>query len=412
MLACAWLAAACSADPTAPSGPAAPEQALPRDAGLPGDDAGADPPEPSIIHVVAEGQTLWDIARAYDLRVVDLLNANGMNDDESRRLGVGRGLVIPGATEAIEVPGSPGSPQTEDAAAPTPQTGNGIRHRLAHGETIWDMARLFGVSMAELMAANGLTGEAASSLREGAEIFVPGVERDIEGGIGRRPQARLTAAQRRAAARAERLGLGTRKAASMLMTGTVEESWIRAAGGRSGRMPGRLKWPVTKGWFVRGFGSGKSGYHLAVDIAGEIGWNVRASAAGIVGYAGDGVKGYGNMVMVVHQGGWVTMYAHNSVNFVVAGQAVRRGEILAELGSTGISKGPHVHFEFIYKGQNCDPAVLFSPGIRHRDGHLTPIKYASWTVPSARPKWVTCGKRRSYPHGAEPGAESSEPSGE
>ncbi|MEZ4287710.1 MAG: M23 family metallopeptidase [Polyangiales bacterium] len=77
---------------------------------------------------------------------------------------------------------------------------------------------------------------------------------------------------------------------------------------------------------------------------GKIGWNVRAAAPGIVGYAGDGIRGYGNTVLVIHPGGWVTMYAHNSVNFVVAGQRVDKGSILAEVGSTGISRGPHVHF--------------------------------------------------------------------
>ena len=87
------------------------------------------------------------------------------------------------------------------------------------------------------------------------------------------------------------------------------------------------------------------------DVPG--GGNVRAAAPGIVAYAGNELKGYGNVVMVVHPDGFVTMYAHNSVNFVSAGERVKRGGILAEVGSTGISRGPHVHFEFIHAGQNC-----------------------------------------------------------
>ncbi|MEZ4338287.1 MAG: M23 family metallopeptidase, partial [Sandaracinaceae bacterium] len=145
------------------------------------------------------------------------------------------------------------------------------------------------------------------------------------------------------------------------------------------------------------FGSGAGAYHLAVDIMGRIGWNVRAAASGIVAYSGDGVPGYGNMVLVVHPGGWVTMYAHNSANSVVAGETVPQGGILAEVGSTGISRGPHVHFELMHDGQNCDPAPLFRPGVRHRDGHLSPISRVEWTRPNDRPGPVTCYRRRRHP---------------
>src|SRR5690606_20255741 len=121
------------------------------------------------------------------------------------------------------------------------------------------------------------------------------------------------------------------------------------------------------------------------------------AAPGIVGYAGNEVPGFGNIVLLIHPGGWVTMYAHNSANAVVAGEVVPRGGIIGEVGSTGISRGPHVHFEFIYDGKNCDPAVLFTPGIRHRDGHLTPLARANWSRPDARPERVQCARRRRHP---------------
>ena len=180
------------------------------------------------------------------------------------------------------------------------------------------------------------------------------------------------------------------------MQGQPETRWVRAARGRSNRTPGTLRWPVTNGRFVRGYGSGEAGYHLAVDIAGDMGWNVRAAAAGIVGYSGDGVPGYGNLVLVVHGGGWVTMYAHNSVNFVVAGEQVPAGAVLAELGSTGISRGPHVHFEFMVDGKNCDPARLFRPGVRHAS-RLARIPQATWSDPDEIPEGVSCARRRRHP---------------
>jgi murein DD-endopeptidase MepM/ murein hydrolase activator NlpD len=154
--------------------------------------------------------------------------------------------------------------------------------------------------------------------------------------------------------RAKRIGLGNRKAASMLLTGVVAPEWMAEAE-RGPKGTGQLTWPVKDGWFGRGYGSGESGYHLAVDIEGERGSDVMAAAPGVVGYVGNELRGYGNVVLVVHPGGWVTLYGHNQEILVRAGERVEQGQVLAELGSTGRSMGPHVHFELIYQGRNCDP---------------------------------------------------------
>jgi murein DD-endopeptidase MepM/ murein hydrolase activator NlpD len=339
-------------------------------------------------HRMADGETLWDVARLYEVSLAELQERNELDDDAVRLLRPGQAIVIPGATERDV------ARATENRDRGEAQTSRGFRHTVADGETIWDLAGAFGVTTGEIMAANGLDEARVRNLRPGARLWIPGVERDAGGRIRRR----LTGRQRRALRRAERLGLGTRQVASALLHGRVERRWIRAATrGRRNRLPGSLRWPVTNGWFVRGYGSGEGGYHLAVDIMGEIGWNVRAAAPGIVAYAGDEVPGYGNMVLLVHPGGWVTMYAHNSANSVVAGQRVPRGAILGEVGSTGISRGPHVHFEFIYDRRNCDPAVLFRPGIRHRDGHLSPIPRATWRDPDEPPERMRCHRRRRHP---------------
>jgi murein DD-endopeptidase MepM/ murein hydrolase activator NlpD len=207
---------------------------------------------------------------------------------------------------------------------------------------------------------------------------------------------------RRAAALAERLGLGTKAAANALFRGQPEARWVNAAGGGRDKLPGTLRWPVAKGWFVRGFGSSSDGHHLAIDIGGKTGANVRAAADGIVGYAGDGVSGFGNLVILVHSGGMLTFYGHNSKLAVVAGQRVRRGDVIAEVGSTGISRGPHVHFEMAYGGELCDPLPLFRPGVRRHDGRPMPIEKAVWRWPSKRPSAVTCRGRRPYTGEASP----------
>jgi murein DD-endopeptidase MepM/ murein hydrolase activator NlpD len=199
-----------------------------------------------------------------------------------------------------------------------------------------------------------------------------------------------------ARARAERLGLGTLRAAGRLLAGKPEESWVRAAGGGNS-LPGTLRFPVAKGWFVRGFGSGEGGYHQAMDIGGEVGWNVRAAAPGLVAYSDDGVDGYGNLVLIVHPGGWVTSYAHNQKNSVVAGQKVSQGDVIAELGSTGRSKGPHVHFELLHDGENCDPAPLLRPFVRHKNGKSVHVSRAVWKQARKRPRAVACHPRKHHP---------------
>ncbi len=210
----------------------------------------------------------------------------------------------------------------------------------------------------------------------------------------KKPKAPSPAAQR-----AARLGLGTRRAAGELLAGRVSDRWLRSTGGA--KPPKILRFPVARGWFVRGFGSGAGGYHQAMDIGGKLGSNVRAAASGLVGYAGDELSGYGNLVILIHTGGFVTAYAHNAKNLVEAGQRVERGQVIAELGSTGRSKGPHVHFELLHGGKNCDPAGLFRPGVRRRDGSTMPIPRVTWPNPKRKPKAIACHPRKHHPGRAQ-----------
>lgn len=204
--------------------------------------------------------------------------------------------------------------------------------------------------------------------------------------------------------RAERLGLGLFKTAAKLLQGRPEEAWVSAVGAEG--WAGTLRFPVPGGYVTRGFGSGKSGYHQAIDVAGEVGSKVRAAAGGLVGYAGNQVSGYGNLVILIHPGGFVTMYAHNRKNLVLAGQRVRRNAVIAELGSTGRSMGPHVHFELLWNGQNCDPAPLFRPaGLRKNGAPFAPVQSA-WKQPHKKPKALRCGVRKHHPdYVRKPGAQ-------
>jgi murein DD-endopeptidase MepM/ murein hydrolase activator NlpD len=163
--------------------------------------------------------------------------------------------------------------------------------------------------------------------------------------------------------RAEELGLGTRECASRLLHGRPDETWTRAARGRA---PDRLLWPIDEGRWVRGFGFVRTTrpdlIHRGVDISAPVGTVVRAAADGIVAYSDNGIRGYGNLVMIVHRNGWMTLYAHNARTTVQPGYRVRRGERIALVGTTGITHGPHVHFELWQNGHAVDPSALFDGG--------------------------------------------------
>lgn len=119
--------------------------------------------------------------------------------------------------------------------------------------------------------------------------------------------------------------------------------------------------PVSEGAYTSNFGwrvdpfTGRSAMHEGVDFMAEAGTAIHASAAGVVVYA-DTHPQYGNMIEVDHGNEIVTRYAHASKLLVKVGQVVRRGDKIAEVGSTGRSTGNHLHFEVRYKGNAQNPA--------------------------------------------------------
>lgn len=120
--------------------------------------------------------------------------------------------------------------------------------------------------------------------------------------------------------------------------------------------------PVAKGWISSRFGrrtdpfSGKVAFHSGVDFSAKEGTEIMAVAAGVVTRAGK-FHDYGYMVEVNHGGNYATRYAHNKSNLVKVGDVVKKGQVIALVGSTGRSTGAHVHFEVYKNGRPIDPAT-------------------------------------------------------
>jgi murein DD-endopeptidase MepM/ murein hydrolase activator NlpD len=198
------------------------------------------------------------------------------------------------------------------------------------GETLDDIAQRAGVPAEDILEVNGL--ESAAQVQPGKLVFVltaaapppdlaAGAEpRSAEGGP-----------------RPNRPGLST---------------------------PSTLRWPLTTVRVVVGspFGTRWGKSHQGIDLPAPIGTPVFAAADGRVVYAGNGIRGYGNLVVLKHPGDLLTVYAHNSVLLVSEGQSVRAGDRIALVGQSGHATGPHLHFE-VRTGQiPRDPMSYLPPG--------------------------------------------------
>jgi murein DD-endopeptidase MepM/ murein hydrolase activator NlpD len=332
-------------------------------------------------HVVRPGDTLAAIARRYHVSVSALQRANRL-----------RGTTVhPG--DRLRIPGR----------ARWRRAG-GRRYRVRPGDTLADIARRFRTSVRDLQVANGLRsatirpgqvlavprpGQSGAALRAALRRGNPPPDPDAEAPI---PDEVRQAAE----ARAEALGLGSTRVARDLLREGPEPRWVEAAGAPD-RLEGSLLLPVEDGRYLRGWGSGRNGYHLAIDIGAPSGTEVRAAERGLVAYADHGIRGYGNLVLVVHPNGWVTAYAHNRRNLVVPGQIVERGDPVGRVGQTGFARGPHLHFILAHEGEHCDAVPLFTPRIRRPDGEEVDEPQVVWDT-EHRPSGVRCLPRSARPH--------------
>ena len=129
---------------------------------------------------------------------------------------------------------------------------------------------------------------------------------------------------------------------------------------------GQFAWPVpTHAHISSGFGprsspiTGQDEFHTGIDIPAPTGTRIIAAADGYVRFVGRS-GGFGNMVIIDHGNGYSTLYAHNSINRVSQGQRVNRGDHIADVGSTGASTGPHLHFEIRVNNAARNPSPYFN----------------------------------------------------
>lgn len=210
------------------------------------------------------------------------------------------------APAAVPIPLSSPEPHVEPDLV-------GVTHVVKPGETLYRIAKGYGVPVEELMDVNDLTDP--RQLTVGMELFVPGAARATE--------------------------LPPASGAGAAATAQLEEAPPPRAD-RAGAAP-RLRWPVQGVLYSR-YGVRQGQRHDGIDIAAPEGTAVGAAGPGVVLYAGV-QSGYGSIVILRHEGGLLTLYAHASALLVHQGDQVAAGQPIARVGHSGRTTGPHLHFE-------------------------------------------------------------------
>lgn len=229
-------------------------------------------------------------------------------------------------------------------AQSTPTVTSG-QHVVQRGETLYQIAFRYGWDWKELAAANGL--------REPFTIY-PGQQISLSTGGARTP-ARTTAAATAPAPRAAAPATRTQPPSRTAPTRVAPPAGQASQPAKTVNLPANVAgwaWPA-QGPILARFQSNGS-LNKGIDIAGQLGQPVKAAASGAVVYAGRGLLGYGEMIIIKHDETYLSAYAHNSKLLVSEGDQVKVGQVIAEMGSSGTDR-VKLHFEIRRKGQPVDP---------------------------------------------------------
>lgn len=254
----------------------------------------------------------------------------------------------PNRSEAPAVAAQRPAPVTSSRLAP-PATDTVVVRR---GDTVYALARRYDRTARDIIDANDLeppyTLFPGQRLRLNAPRYHVVKRGDTGYGISRQYDVELTTLMRSNNLKAPyTLHVGQR----LIIPGTPSTgqtsppSRLVAVPPPPKRASSRFAWPV-QGTVISRFGPKQGGRHNdGINIRAPMGAPVRAAENGVVAYAGSDLKGFGNLLLIRHDGGWVTAYGHNQTLLVKRGDTVKRGQVIAHVGDTGTTGGPQLHFE-------------------------------------------------------------------
>jgi murein DD-endopeptidase MepM/ murein hydrolase activator NlpD len=319
-----------------------------------------------------EGETVYNLSRRFGVPADVIAKANGLSNSSSLR--AGQTVIIPtfgasgnnsnvavakstGGTKYVVATGKPplpaDAPKVKEVAAKSGQSVTaGGAYKVQEGDTLSRISRKTGVSIAALKQANNLQDGA---IRIGQALTIPAGNAAAKVASAAAANVdKVTTSSTGSTAKTEPVVEYTppRKAEKV-----IDEAEQDTAPAPNATGIGRMRWPV-RGRVISGYGAsgGKDGD--GIDIAVPEGTPVKAAENGVVIYAGDGLKEFGNTVLVRHENGLVTVYGHASELKVSRGEKVKRGQEIARSGMSGTTDMPKLHFEVRKNSSPVDPATF------------------------------------------------------
>lgn len=265
----------------------------------------------------------------------------------------------------------------EDVAEVAPvvkKTATGSLHTVGEGDTLYALGRKYGVSPLVIAEANGM--DTNQQLALGQKVKIPG-SKAVKPKLVEEPAAEETVAEAETAPKPFKL----KKKAPLSLTeeeqASTDDTNSETAIGETPKAVAEakpklkeqpvaeapmaspaglnLRWPL-KGKVISGYGNKPGGLkNEGINISVPEGTSIRAADSGVVAYAGNELKGYGNLVLIRHAGGYVTAYAHAKELLVKRGDKIERGAIIGKAGQTGSVSSPQLHFEVRKGATALDP---------------------------------------------------------
>ncbi|HEY9936833.1 TPA: peptidoglycan DD-metalloendopeptidase family protein [Neisseria meningitidis] len=305
-------------------------------------------------HTIVRGDTVYNISKRYHISQDDFRAWNGMTDNT---LSIGQivkvkpaGYAAPKAAAVKSRPAVPAAAQPLVQSAPVDI--NAATHTIVRGDTVYNISKRYHISQDDFRAWNGMTDNMLSigqivkvkpagyaAPKAAAVKSRPAVPAAVQTPVKPAAQPPVQSAPQPAAPAAENKAVP----APAPQSPAASPSGTRSVGGIVWQRP-------TQGKVVADFGGNNKG----VDIAGNAGQPVLAAADGKVVYAGSGLRGYGNLVIIQHNSSFLTAYGHNQKLLVGEGQQVKRGQQVALMGNTDASR-TQLHFEVRQNGKPVNP---------------------------------------------------------
>jgi murein DD-endopeptidase MepM/ murein hydrolase activator NlpD len=288
---------------------------------------------------VGHGETVESIARKHGVPTAALMQTNGIR--EPGQIRPGQRLVIPRYVST--------SPKNAPSYAAQPKAGGSV-HVVKSGETLMSISRSTGVSVATLAKSNHI--DSSKKLSVGDRLTIP--QNQV---AAAQPPAAPKVTEPRAAPAEKKIKVASAAPAQTVHVAKEEplttETTVKAAE-PSGAMPS-FRWPA-RGRVIAAFGSKPNGtQNDGINLAVPEGTPIKAADDGVVAYAGNELKGYGNLVLIRHSNGYVSAYAHARELLVKRGDTIKRGQVIAHAGQTGNVTSPQLHFEIRKGSTPVDP---------------------------------------------------------